>query len=55
MEIYITVHSTYIVDCCYIQSDRREPNVFETASRQFLCEVGWGTSGRWPRYTMPFQ
>jgi hypothetical protein len=38
-----------------IQGDRRELDVFGMASRQLLCEVGWGTSGRWPRYTMPFQ
>jgi len=38
-----------------VQGDRREPDVFEMASRRLLCEVAWGTSGSWPRYTMPFQ
>jgi len=40
---------------CHIQSDRREPDVFEMASRRLLCVVGRGTGGRWPRNTMPFQ
>ena len=39
----------------FVPGDRREPGVFEMASRRLLCEVGWGTSGRWPRYTMPFK
>ena len=41
--------------CPVIQGDRREPDVFEMASRRLLCEGVWGTSGSWPRYTMPFQ
>ena len=47
--------SHIILERLLIQGDRREPDVFEMASRRLLCEVGWGTSGRWPRYTMPFQ
>ena len=39
----------------HVHGDRREPDVFEMASRRLLCEVGWGTNGRWPPYTMPFQ
>jgi len=52
LDFYTSIY-TYIN--VHIQGDGLEPDVFEMASRRLLCVIGWGTGGRWPRHTMPFQ